>query len=185
VAPVATAKRTGNTNVRNEADQSSRPTKRQKMSFYHDPSPEPDQDEKGNGTDSSSDDEHNSAESNEGSPHPAMRQWALPSCDGPTPRKPKHYLQQRSDGRSRPRRKPRRDARKPHSPIAKESGVAVGYTCLQSDLSGSSLPGTQHPGPMRRDGDQGTSLDGNLAGTARTTPAVSESAPPSEPPPAA
>lgn len=53
----------------------------------------------------------------------------------------------------------------------------MGSLCLQADLStNTSLLENQHQ--TRRDGDQssGTSLDGRLPSTARTTPASSESA---------
>ena len=92
---MATAKRTGVTNVSNEADQSPRPAKRQRISFYYDPSPELDQDERGNSTaDNYSNNEYNSTKSDKDNrPRPATRQRPSPSCDGPLLLKRKHYSQ--------------------------------------------------------------------------------------------
>ena len=61
VAPMAMAKSSGGTNISNKEDRSPRLAKWQRLSLYYNPSLELDQDERGNGTNNSSNGEYNSA----------------------------------------------------------------------------------------------------------------------------
>jgi hypothetical protein len=183
VALSGMAKSSGGTNILSKAGGSPRAAKRQRLSPYY--NPEPDQDERGNGTNNSRNDECNSAQSDEDdTPRPLKQQRSSPSCKGST-RKPECHLQQSSRDPPRSQRpKPQRRSCKPRSPLDKETAVAVGPIYLQSGMiTATSLLEDQHRECQTRRGGQssGTSVDGRLASTARTTPAASESAPLTDP----
>jgi hypothetical protein len=182
VAAVRTAKSGDDIPLSSKEGEGARPPKRQRPVPNRDPPPEPGQDERWSLTVNYSDGELNNTEFDEdNSPRPAKRQKLSPSCA----QKRKHHLQQRSSGHLRPRRKPQRRSRKLHSPLDKETEVAMGPICLQSGMSTpSSLPETQHQEhQIRRGGDQSsaTSVDGRVASTARTAPVAPESAPLTDP----
>ena len=154
----------------------------------HSPALEPDQVERGNGTDNSGNDEYNNVQFDEyGITRPARRQKLSLSSSGTTTRKHKYLLQQTSGGPSKLSRlpKPRRRSGKSRSPLDKETEVGVGPTFPQSGMSTtSSVPESQHhQHQTRRGADQssGTPVDDRLVSTAGTTPAAPESAPLTDP----
>ncbi len=65
------------------------------------------------------------ADSGERQPHPAKRKQPSSSNDGPTPKKPKHYLQQRSTRQRSSRSKSHRLRQKSHSPLNQGSRVVT------------------------------------------------------------
>jgi hypothetical protein len=116
VEPVVTAERVSG---------SQRPAIRRPLLPNRDPSPEPSHDEAG--YDSQSDDELNNADldENNGKPCPMKRKRPSSSQDGPTCKKLKHRLRQRSTGQHRPRSKPHGRSPKSHPALNQGSRVAA------------------------------------------------------------
>ena len=95
---------------------------------YHDPSPEPSQDNLG--SHGCSDDEFSNtpkSDEDDGRPRVAKRKRKRPSSpnNGPMHKKRKHHLEQRSTRQHRPHCKPYRRSLKSHSPLVQGSRVAA------------------------------------------------------------